>query len=91
MSPALSATLPTSLVDLVSVRLPRLLAFCLIYPLEARVVEQVSNEFTKISQSRPSFWYYLGDSIPRGVSVPRVHLEEIIDPHEYIDSFRVFA
>lgn len=84
-----SSTLCDRLMDLF-MRLPRLLLFCFVYSLNDEIIEKLTRELNKsIVKSRPSFWFHLGDSLPRGVSVPRVHLDEMIDPHQYLESFPV--
>ncbi len=91
VSSTLSSILPDILLKLATVQLPKLLAFCLVYPLDFPTAKTITNRFQKeILPNRPSFWFHLGDNLPRGIGVPRVHLDEIVDPFEYIDSFPVF-
>ena len=91
VSSTLSSILPNILVNLATVQLPRLFAFCLVYPLDFIIRKTITDRFREeILPNRPSFWFHLGDSLPRGTDVPRVHLDEIVVPCEYIDSFSVF-
>lgn len=91
VSPTLSSILPQRLFELASIQLPRLVAFCLAYPLEIETINIVTDQFERlIVPKRLSFWFHLGDSLPCGTSVPRIHLDEIVDPPEYIDAFPVF-
>lgn len=91
ISPALLSVLPGRLVELINIKLPRLVAFSLVYPLDVQTIETISDQLNKlIMPNRPSFWFYLGDTLPRDTTMPRIHLDEIVDPREYIDSFPAF-
>ncbi|XP_057377099.1 uncharacterized protein LOC130698466 [Daphnia carinata] len=80
--------LPKCLMNLVSVRLPRLLVFCLIYRLGRETFTAITDAFREhILPMRPSFWFYLNDTLPSEINVPRIHFEGIIEP----DSITVFG
>ncbi len=87
--------LPDCIKNLVANRLTRLVAFCLIYPVfysdpEVDIFRQLGLK--DVSSSRPSFWFYVDhNDLPGRARVPRVHLDEIVDPFHYIDSFPVFG
>lgn len=93
-SPKLVLDLPDLLYDLF-VQLPRLVAFCLVYPINECDVETISHRLRRdILSSRPSFWLYVGYGLRlpcNGATpeddaryIPRIHLEEIVDPPEYL-------
>lgn len=80
-SPSLSALLPDAILRLA--RLPHLTALCLVYPLQAAVVKTTMERLVReVQSSRPSFWFYLADELPRGTDpyVPRIHFDQIVDP-----------
>ncbi|KAK4001939.1 hypothetical protein OUZ56_003803 [Daphnia magna] len=86
----LDSILPQCLMNLVSVRLPRLLAFCLIYRLQLKTVMAITDAFREnILPIRPSFWFFINETLPCEINVPRVHFDGIIDPN--IDSISVFG
>ncbi|XP_046637576.1 uncharacterized protein LOC124315890 isoform X2 [Daphnia pulicaria] len=84
--------LPDCIKNLVANRLTRLVAFCFIYSVYSETEVDISLALKDFSSSRPSFWFYVDDNdLPRRARVPRVHLDEIVDPFHYIDSFPVFG
>lgn len=86
----LDSILPQCLMNLVSVRLPRLLAFCLIYLLQRKTVMAITDAFREnILPIRPSFWFFIDETLPCEINVPRVHFDGIIEPN--IDSISVFG
>ncbi len=92
VSPPFQLMLPECIKDLVTNRLTRLVAFCFIYPLYSETEVDISLALDEVSSSRPSFWYHVDiNDLPRGTRFPRVHLDEIVDPFHYIDSFPVFG
>ena len=79
-SPSLSALLPDVIVGLVE-RLARLVALCLVYPVEPSAVQVTAVRLNRdVKPSRPAFWFHLGDDLPSGTGHPRVHLDQIVDP-----------
>lgn len=84
--------LPDCIKNLVANRLTRLVAFCFIYPVYESKGD-ISLALKDVSSSRPSFWFYVNhhNHLPWGTRFPRVHLDEIVDPFHYIDSFPVFG
>jgi hypothetical protein len=84
--------LPDCIKNLVANRLTRLVAFCFIYSVYSETEVDISLALKDFSSSRPSFWFYVDDNdLPRRARVPRVHLDEIVNPFHYIDSFPVFG
>jgi len=61
-----------------------LVALCLArFRVAPEVVCKVNQRVVReILPERPAFWFYLGDSLPKGNddTIPRVHLEEMVDP-----------
>ncbi|KAI9561536.1 hypothetical protein GHT06_012495 [Daphnia sinensis] len=86
----LHSILPQCLIDLVSVRLPRLLAFCLIFRLQRKTIIAITDAFREnILPIRPSFWFFVNDALPCEINVPRIHFEGFIEPN--CDSIPVFG
>lgn len=65
-----------------------LVALCLArFRVAPEVVLKVNRRVRReILPQRPAFWFYLGEELPKGndVTVPRVHLKEIVDPIDII-------
>jgi len=74
------SSLPVVLDNFVS-QLEALVLLCITHPVEDLVIENVREMFqAKVLPHRPAFWYHIGDDLPDAADVPRVHLEEIVQP-----------
>jgi hypothetical protein len=91
--------LPDCLEDLVH-RLPQLVAFCLIYPLDYVTLLDIRHLLSNLNWNsknngyvalRPCFWLHIGKhDLPENLSFPRIHIKEFVHPFPYIDPFPVF-
>lgn len=91
-SNSLSNRLPKVIVRLVRQQLPRLTAFCLVYPLHSNVVEVTAGRLDReVKTTRPAFWFHLADELPRGTDsrVPRIHYDQIVDPDYSADFLNI--
>ena len=79
------SSLPVVLVGTIS-KLEALIVLCITHPVADLVVETVREMLrTEVLPHRPAFWFHIGDDLPHAgnVDVPRVHLEEVIQPLPY--------
>ena len=80
------SSLPVVLESVIS-NSDHLVVLCITHPVPEWITETVREMLRmKIVTKRPAFWFHMGDSLPLDVHVPRIHLDEIIQPASYFFS-----